>query len=208
MFKFGNTLPFIISVAFLFTGSWGHDAVAEEGGGEQVRPGEGEAERLFESAEQKSQAFQAVTITFPNRSLKERIEEKAKLYAEARASYREVIDLQSETYTVESAFRIAEMALDIRDQLKALPIPPSLVTSPALADYRVWLDDELISPAQDEAVRALAFASELALSFDMAVQLRAVERLRTIGLLEEKAIGPLLESSYPEVREAASHLLP
>jgi len=32
MFKFGNTLPFIISVAFLFTGSWGHDAVAEEGG--------------------------------------------------------------------------------------------------------------------------------------------------------------------------------
>lgn len=200
-------LPFILSLALLITGSWALEAAADEDT-QQVAPDEEEASRLFEIAEQKSRDFQAVALMLPVRTLRKRIPQKAALYAEAEAAYRDVIDLQSKVYSVEAAFRIAEMTLELRDALRAIPTPPSLVNSPALANYHAWLDEELIYPAHEQALKNLVAAAELALSFDLEVQLQAVERLRTIGVLEEKVVAPFEESSFLEVREAASTLLP
>ena len=106
--------------------------------------------------------FERVQLEFPVRTLKKRIEEKAKLRQSAEKSYRAAIAFKNPHVATAAAYQLAQMALSFRDAFRALPMPDELANDPDAQDeYTMWLEDELIYPAEDAASQLLGMAQEL-----------------------------------------------
>ncbi len=110
--------------------------------------------------------FERVVLEFPVRTLKKRIEEKAKLRVNAEKAYREAIGFKIASVSSAAAYQLAQMALSFRDAFKALPMPKELENDPDAQDeYTMWLEDELIYPAEDAASSLLSLAQEVTIQF-------------------------------------------
>ncbi len=108
--------------------------------------------------------FERVKLEFPVRTLKKRIEEKAKIRQNAEKSYRAAIAFRNPHIATAAAYQLAQMALSFRDAFRALPMPEELANNPDAQDeYTMWLEDELIYPAEDAASQMLTRAQELSL---------------------------------------------
>ena len=106
--------------------------------------------------------FERITLEFPVRTLKKRIEEKAKLRQNAEKIYRKAIGYKNAHIATAAAYQLAQMALHFRDAFRALPMPKELENDPVAQDeYTIWLEDELIYPAEDAAAQLLSYAQSV-----------------------------------------------
>jgi len=121
------------------------------------------AEMRFMMAERLYDDFKAIQLEFPVRVLRKRIPEKAAALATAETAFRAVTELKVARWSAAASFLIGEMAIDFRDALRALPIPDELQgDQDAQDEYTAWLEDELIYPAEDQAIKGFEFALNLA----------------------------------------------
>ena len=108
--------------------------------------------------------FEDVVLEFPIRTLRKRIEEKAKKRQSAEKYYQKAITYKNATISTAAAYELAQMALNFRDAFRKLPPPKELENDPAaLDDYNVWVEDELIFPAEDAAASLLDVAQQITL---------------------------------------------
>ncbi len=108
--------------------------------------------------------FEDVALEFPIRTLRKRIEEKAKKRQNAEKFYQKAIGYKNSTISTAAAYELAQMALNFRDAFRNLPPPKELENDPAaLDDYNVWVEDELIFPAEDAAASLLDVAQQITL---------------------------------------------
>ncbi len=108
--------------------------------------------------------FEDVVLEFPIRTLRKRIEEKAKKRQNAEKFYQKAIGYKNATISTAAAYELAQMALNFRDAFRNLPPPKELENDPAaLDDYNVWVEDELIFPAEDAAASLLDVAQQITL---------------------------------------------
>ena len=106
--------------------------------------------------------FEAVALEFPIRTLRKRIEQKAGKRSDAEKYYREAMGYRHAYISTAAAYRLAEMALSFRDAFRALPLPRELEGDPEGREaYVVWLEDELIYPAEDAAASLLGLAQKM-----------------------------------------------
>ena len=107
--------------------------------------------------------FERIVLEFPVRTLKKRIEEKAKLRQSAEKLYKKAIGFKNAHIATASAYQLAQMALHFRDAFRGLPMPKELENDPDAQDeYTMWLEDELIYPAEDAASQLLSYAQSVA----------------------------------------------
>ena len=112
-------------------------------------------------------AFEEVTLEFPIRTLRKRIEEKAKKRQTAEKFYQQAITYKNASVSTAAAYELAQMALHFRDAFRNLPPPKELENDPAaLDDYNVWIEDELIFPAEDAAASLLDVAHQITLQLE------------------------------------------
>ena len=108
--------------------------------------------------------FEDVVLEFPIRTLRKRIDEKAKKRQNAEKYYQKAIGYKNATISTAAAYELAQMALNFRDAFRNLPPPKELENDPAaLDDYNVWVEDELIFPAEDAAASLLDVAQQITL---------------------------------------------
>lgn len=121
------------------------------------------AEVRFIQAERNFQDFVDVKLEFPVKTLRKRIKEKADKRKLAEEAYRAVIDMKVARWSSAAAYRVGEMSINFRDEFKALPIPPEIENDPdAVDEYVAWIEDELIYPAEDAAIKGFEYALTLA----------------------------------------------
>ena len=111
--------------------------------------------------------FESVVLEFPIRTLRKRIEEKAKKRQNAEKFYQQAISYKNASVSTAAAYELAQMALHFRDAFRNLPPPKELENDPAaLDDYNVWIEDELIFPAEDAAASLLDVAHQITLQLE------------------------------------------
>ena len=111
--------------------------------------------------------FENVVLEFPIRTLRKRIEEKAKKRQAAEKHFQQAITYKNAQISTASAYELAQMALHFRDAFKALPPPKELENDPqGLDDYTVWVEDELIFPAEDAAASLLDVARQITIQLE------------------------------------------
>ena len=111
--------------------------------------------------------FENVTLEFPIRTLRKRIEEKAKKRQIAEKHFQTAISYKNAQVSTAAAYELAQMALHFRDAFKALPPPKELENDPAALDeYTVWIEDELVFPAEDAAASLLDIARQITLQLE------------------------------------------
>ncbi|MGI5829006.1 MAG: tetratricopeptide repeat protein [Bradymonadia bacterium] len=153
------------------------------------------AQERFLRAEVAHRAFDDVQLEFPVRTLRRRIDEKAKARLAAEKLYKEAIQLRSARVSTASALRLAEMALKFRDAFKALPVPKELQSKPEeQEEYLIWLEDELIFPAEDAAAALLEYAHEITLQLGTYNQYSA-KSAELLSKIQNKNY-PVLKTSY------------
>lgn len=109
-------------------------------------------------------AFENIVLEFPIRTLRKRIEQKAKWRQTAEKSFQKAIGYKNAQISTSSAYELARMALHFRDAFKNLPAPKELENDPnALEEYTLWIEDELIFPAEDAAASLLDVAHQITL---------------------------------------------
>ncbi len=129
----------------------------------QERLAPGLAELRFLRAERKFDEFKEVKLEFPERVLRRRVDEKMKIRDEAEKLYTAVSDVKIAGWTAAAACRIGEMALDFRDSFRNLPIPAEIRNDPDReADYIAWVEDEIIYPFEDVAIKRFEYALDIA----------------------------------------------
>ena len=122
-----------------------------------------QARATYLDARRIQRDFERVTLEFPVRTLKKKIEEKAKLRQNAEKLYRKAIGFKNAHISTAAAYQLAQMALHFRDAFRALPMPKELENDPDAQDeYTMWLEDELIYPAEDAAAQLLTYAQTVA----------------------------------------------
>ena len=122
-----------------------------------------QARATYLDARRIQRDFERVTLEFPVRTLKKKIEEKAKLRQNAEKLYRKAIGFKNAHISTAAAYQLAQMALHFRDAFRALPMPKELENDPDAQDeYTMWLEDELIYPAEDAAAQLLSYAQSVA----------------------------------------------
>ena len=108
--------------------------------------------------------FEDVALEFPIRTLRKRIEQKAKLRQTAEKFYQQAITRKNAQVSTASAYELAQMALHFRDAFRNLPAPKELENDPeGLDEYTTWIEDELIFPAEDAAASLLDIAHQITL---------------------------------------------
>ena len=108
--------------------------------------------------------FEGVVLEFPIRTLRKRIEQKAKLRQTAEKHFQKAISYKNAQVSTASAYELAQMALHFRDAFKQLPPPKELENDPdGLEEYTIWIEDELIFPAEDAAASLLDVARQITL---------------------------------------------
>ncbi|MBQ9243319.1 MAG: tetratricopeptide repeat protein [Proteobacteria bacterium] len=136
--------------------------------------------------------FDDVVLEFPIRTLRKRIEQKAKNRQAAEKHYQQAIGYKNAQVSTASAYALAEMALAFRDAFKSLPPPKELENDPdGLDEYTTWIEDELIFPAEDAAASLLDVARQIT------VQL---ESYTPQALQSAEALGALKPDLYPVTR--------
>lgn len=134
-------------------------------------------------------AFEAIELVFPIPKLRKSIEQKAKARQVAEAHFHRAIGYKSPQVSTAAAYALAEMALHFRDAFKALPIPESLFGDPeGLESYTLWLEDELIFPAEDAAASLLNIAQQITIQ---------LQSYTDKSLASAKGLAILQPESYP-----------
>lgn len=111
--------------------------------------------------------FENVQLEFPIRTLRKRIEQKAKLRQNAEKYFQQAISYKNAQISTASAYELAQMALNFRDSFKALPPPKELENDPAALDeYNIWIEDELIFPAEDAASSLLDVGRQITVQLE------------------------------------------
>ncbi|MBQ9394664.1 MAG: tetratricopeptide repeat protein [Proteobacteria bacterium] len=111
--------------------------------------------------------FEGVVLEFPIRTLRKRIEQKAKLRQNAEKYFQQAISYKNAQISTASAYELAQMALNFRDSFKALPPPKELENDPdALDEYNIWIEDELIFPAEDAASSLLDVGRQITVQLE------------------------------------------
>lgn len=138
--------------------------------------------------------FDDVVLEFPIRTLRKRIEQKAKNRQTAEKFYQQAIGYKNAQISTASAYALAEMALAFRDAFKSLPPPKELENDPdGLDEYTTWIEDELIFPAEDAAASLLDVARQIT------VQL---ESYTPQALQSAQALGALKPDLYPVTKSS------
>lgn len=136
-------------------------------------------------------AFEAVELEFPIRVLRKKIEEKAKKRQQAEKFYREAIGYRSASISTAASYALAQMALHFRDAFRQLPPPQELANDPdGLEEYTLWIEDELVFPAEDAAASLLDVARQITLQ---------LESYTTYSLRSARALAELKPDEYPIV---------
>ena len=111
--------------------------------------------------------FEDVELEFPIRTLRKRIEQKAKLRQAAEKQFQQAITYKNAQVSTASAYELAQMALHFRDAFKNLPAPKELENDPdGLEEYNIWIEDELIFPAEDAAASLLDVAHQITIQLE------------------------------------------
>ncbi len=111
--------------------------------------------------------FEDVVLEFPIRTLRKRIEQKAKLRQNAEKFYQQAITYKNAQISTASAYELARMALNFRDSFKNLPAPKELENDPdGLEEYNIWIEDELIFPAEDAAASLLDVGRQITVQLE------------------------------------------
>ncbi len=111
--------------------------------------------------------FENVVLEFPIRTLRKSIEQKAKLRQGAEKLFQQAISYKNAQISTAAAYELAQMALHFRDAFKTLPPPKELENDPdALDEYTVWIEDELIFPAEDAAASLLDIARQITVQLE------------------------------------------
>lgn len=144
--------------------------------------------------------FENVVLEFPIRTLRKRIEEKAKKRQIAEKHFQTAISYKNAQISTAAAYELAQMALHFRDAFKALPPPKELENDPAALDeYTVWIEDELVFPAEDAAASLLDIARQITLQ---------LESYTKHARLSAQSLATLKPDEFPVSLPSAEEKLP
>lgn len=156
------------------------------------------AELAFDKGQLAQAEFESVILEFPIRTLRKRIEEKAKKRQNAEKWYKEAIQYKNAKISTAASYALAQMALHFRDAFRALPMPDELANDPdGLESYTTWIEDELVYPAEDAAASLLDVAHQITLQ---------LESYTHEAYLSASALAELKPDEYPIVQSSLDPL--